>query len=137
MVYLMLTGVMLLFFALGGLAALLRWQLLQMRKLRAELQQVRQEVQQQLDGQSGGQDALSERLDAVQLVQNEQATMQLVQMQVLIEKGMLEEAEIQEAHLRMIVEPARLQHEHDALLADLPDKEQLREQMLPMPLLPQ
>lgn len=127
MLYVLIAGIMLLFLTLGGVAAWARWQGQKLELLREEIRTMAETLSEQ--------DGLREELESLRSTQQEQATMDMVYMQVLMEKGMIEEAELEEAHLRMIVEPAIIDREQEALLADLPDSEHVREHLVRLPTL--
>ena len=127
MIYVMMGGITLLFLLLGAAAAWARWQGQKLNILRAEIRRMADAISKQ--------DDLLEQVESLRVAQSEQATMNLVYMQVLMEKGMIDESELEEAHLRIIVEPAMIAQEQEALLADLPDLEQLRKHLVRLPTL--
>lgn len=122
MLYLLIGGLMLMFLALGGSAAWAHWQ---GQKLRLLAQSITE-----LQAQQANIDALNQELETLRDVQREQAAMVMVYAQVLLEKGLIEEHELEDAHLRMIVEPALRDREQEDLLADLPNPDQIREHLV-------
>jgi len=74
--------------------------------------------------------ALDARLEQLERVTREQAVVGVVVGNLLVERGLVEEEELAEAHQRLVVEPAIMDQENEALLAELPDSESVRQRMV-------
>lgn len=84
----------------------------------------------QLDRARAEINSLEQRLAQVERAAREQAVVEVVLGSLLVEKGIVDEEEIEEVHHRLVVEPAIAEQENEALLAALPDREGLRERMI-------
>jgi hypothetical protein len=71
-----------------------------------------------------------ERVLQLERMAREQLAVDLVLGNLLVEKGVCDEDEIEDAHRRLVIEPAMIDEEHETLLADLPDQERVRGRML-------
>ena len=74
--------------------------------------------------------ALDARVEQLERVTREQAVVGIVVGNLLVERGLIEEEELAEAHQRLVVEPAIIDQENEALLAELPDSESVRLRMV-------
>ena len=89
-----------------------------------------QEHQARIRSHAEALDRLDERLAYLERVAREQLAVEVVLGNLLVEKGVIDEEEIEEAHRRLVIEPARISEEQEALLADLPDREDVRQRMV-------
>jgi hypothetical protein len=70
------------------------------------------------------------RVRALERVLREQMTVDVVMGNLLVEKGLVDEDEIEATHQRLVIEPALLDGEHESLLDELPEPEQLRARLI-------
>ncbi len=113
--------------ALSVLLALARRRLAQQQNAQHLREQALQERVESLESQL---QAIEPHLLELDRAGREQITLSLVLGNLLVDKGLVEEAEIEDAHRRLVVEPALMREEHDALLEDLPDPETLRARLV-------
>ena len=69
-------------------------------------------------------------MQRVENASREQLSMALVAGHLLVEKGLIDEEEIEDAHQRMVVEPAIIAGEQESLLDELTDSDQIRERLV-------
>ncbi|MFH1807331.1 MAG: hypothetical protein ABIJ09_01200 [Pseudomonadota bacterium] len=73
---------------------------------------------------------LERRLRSIERLLREQVAVEVVLGNLLVEKGVVDEDELEATHQRLVIEPALLDGEHESLLAELPETEQLRARLI-------
>jgi len=74
--------------------------------------------------------SIDQRVDELERSTRGQEAIAVVLGNLLVEKGLFDEEELEDAHRRLVVEPALADQENDLQLAELPDRDSVRERMV-------
>lgn len=114
---------------LAGLAVLTGVMLVR-RQLRGLQRDTAAQLEELRATQRAQHEAMEEQLTILRHDLREHLAIEFVVSNLLVDKGLIDEEEIQDTHRRLVLEPALLNEEHEALLEDLPEPEALRQRLV-------